>query len=119
MNTSSLSRSDAIYRQNHGEHYVDIRRNPSQSHSTGNERRRQSITLDSDSYKMSDLNSLDEVCPYATFQLPKHLDPTENCYSGNIYSGPYNSLQQGAFVYHNSRKFKNEQVYRYFKNFKF
>lgn len=40
----------------------------------------------------------EDICPYATFQLAKN-PYGESTYSGNVYSGPYHSVQ-GSFVYH-------------------
>lgn len=40
---------------------------------------------------------VEDICPYATFQLNKHTY-SESSYSGNVYSGPYHSVR-GGFVY--------------------
>ncbi|XP_030749790.1 Down syndrome cell adhesion molecule-like protein Dscam2 isoform X2 [Sitophilus oryzae] len=62
-----------------------------------------------DTYKPESSDYIEDICPYATFQLSK---PTysESSYSGNVYSGPYHSVR-GSFVYHDvkpppSDKFK-------------
>ncbi|XP_059483764.1 cell adhesion molecule Dscam2 [Neocloeon triangulifer] len=52
--------------------------------------------LETASYKTQD--SAEDICPYATFQLAKN-PYGESTYSGNVYSGPYHSVQ-GSFVYH-------------------
>ncbi|KAJ8960256.1 hypothetical protein NQ318_003981 [Aromia moschata] len=51
-----------------------------------------------DAYKAESADYIEDICPYATFQLSK---PTysESSYSGNVYSGPYHSVR-GSFVYH-------------------
>ena len=61
-----------------------------------------------DSYKTKSSSYMEDVCPYATFQLSK---PTysESSYSGNIYSGPYHSVR-GSFVYQPIDKFKLRRV---------
>lgn len=41
---------------------------------------------------------IEDICPYATFQLNKQTY-SESSYSGNVYSGPYHSVR-GSFVYH-------------------
>lgn len=54
--------------------------------------------LETDTYKAESADYIEDICPYATFQLSK---PTysESSYSGNVYSGPYHSVR-GSFVYH-------------------
>ncbi|KAL1449156.1 hypothetical protein WDU94_000379, partial [Cyamophila willieti] len=47
---------------------------------------------------------IEDICPYATFQLAKPPGSIsspyeESTYSGNVYSGPYHSVR-GTFVYH-------------------
>lgn len=61
-------------------------------------RPQQPIAVDTDTYKTESADYIEDICPYATFQLSK---PTysESSYSGNIYSGPYHSVR-GSFVYH-------------------
>lgn len=51
-----------------------------------------------DTYKADSSDYIEDICPYATFQLSK---PTysESSYSGNVYSGPYHSVR-GSFLYH-------------------
>lgn len=44
------------------------------------------------------LEYIEDICPYATFQLNKQTY-SESSYSGNVYSGPYHSVR-GSFVYH-------------------
>ncbi|CAH1392866.1 unnamed protein product [Nezara viridula] len=56
------------------------------------------MSLDSSSYKPDSSDYMEDVCPYATFQLSKP-PYTESTFSGNIYSGPYHSVR-GSFVYH-------------------
>lgn len=54
--------------------------------------------METDTYKAESADYIEDICPYATFQLSK---PTysESSYSGNVYSGPYHSVR-GSFVYH-------------------
>lgn len=54
--------------------------------------------LEAETYKAESTEYIEDICPYATFQLSK---PTysESSYSGNVYSGPYHSVR-GSFVYH-------------------
>lgn len=54
--------------------------------------------LEPDVYKAESADYIEDICPYATFQLAK---PTysESSYSGNVYSGSYHSVR-GSFVYH-------------------
>ncbi|XP_041984481.1 Down syndrome cell adhesion molecule-like protein Dscam2 isoform X2 [Aricia agestis] len=53
-------------------------------------------------YKHASNEYIEDICPYATFQLTK---PTysESSYSGNVYSGPYHSVR-GSFVYHDLKQ---------------
>lgn len=44
---------------------------------------------------------IEDLCPYATFQLNKQTY-SESSYSGNVYSGPYHSVR-GSFVYHDNK----------------
>lgn len=52
----------------------------------------------SNSYKAEGNEYVEDICPYATFQLNKQTY-SESSYSGNVYSGPYHSVR-GSFVYH-------------------
>ncbi|XP_063908088.1 cell adhesion molecule Dscam1 isoform X3 [Zophobas morio] len=58
----------------------------------------QPLTIDSDTYKAESADYIEDICPYATFQLSKPAY-SESSYSGNVYSGPYHSVR-GSFVYH-------------------
>lgn len=49
---------------------------------------------------------MDEICPYATFELAKQPQG-ESTFSGNIYSGPYHSVR-GSFVYHQPKASTSE-----------
>lgn len=49
---------------------------------------------------------MDEICPYATFELAKQPQ-NESTFSGNIYSGPYHSVR-GSFVYHQPKASTSE-----------
>lgn len=49
---------------------------------------------------------MDEICPYATFELAKQPQG-ESTFSGNIYSGPYHSVR-GSFVYHQPKPSTSE-----------
>lgn len=62
------------------------------------ERVPQTMSMEQDAYKAESADYIEDICPYATFQLSK---PTysESSYSGNVYSGPYHSVR-GSFVYH-------------------
>ncbi|KAJ8980663.1 hypothetical protein NQ317_013275 [Molorchus minor] len=51
-----------------------------------------------DTYKAESADYIEDICPYATFQLSKPAY-SESSYSGNVYSGPYHSVR-GSFVYH-------------------
>lgn len=53
---------------------------------------------ESGSYKAEGNEYVEDICPYATFQLNKQTY-SESSYSGNVYSGPYHSVR-GSFVYH-------------------
>ncbi|XP_014256768.1 Down syndrome cell adhesion molecule-like protein Dscam2 [Cimex lectularius] len=55
-------------------------------------------SIDSTTYKTDSTDYIEDVCPYATFQLTKSPYP-ESTFSGNVYSGPYHSVR-GSFVYH-------------------
>lgn len=54
------------------------------------------------------LEYIEDLCPYATFQLNKQTY-SESSYSGNVYSGPYHSVR-GSFVYHDNNKSDNYRV---------
>ncbi|XP_066249434.1 cell adhesion molecule Dscam1 isoform X1 [Euwallacea similis] len=60
-----------------------------------------------DPYKPESSDYIEDICPYATFQLSK---PTysESSYSGNVYSGPYHSVR-GSFVYHDVKPPPNDK----------
>lgn len=58
----------------------------------------QPLAIDSDTYKAESSDYIEDICPYATFQLSKPAY-SESSYSGNVYSGPYHSVR-GSFVYH-------------------
>lgn len=85
--------------------YLAVRCNPSSDRTANN-------SADSNSYKAEGNEYIEEICPYATFQLNK---PTysESSYSGNVYSGPYHSVR-GSFVYHDV-KTDSYQVWEEFK----
>ncbi|XP_076048641.1 Down syndrome cell adhesion molecule 4 isoform X2 [Oratosquilla oratoria] len=61
-------------------------------------------TQDTSTYKADSSDYIEDICPYATFQLPavgkSHYG--ESTDSGIVYSGPYHSVQ-GAFVYHDPK----------------
>ncbi|XP_031340632.1 Down syndrome cell adhesion molecule-like protein Dscam2 isoform X2 [Photinus pyralis] len=61
-------------------------------------RPQQPIAIEPDTYKADSADYIEDICPYATFQLSKPAY-SESSYSGNIYSGPYHSVR-GSFVYH-------------------
>ncbi|KAF7273797.1 hypothetical protein GWI33_013511, partial [Rhynchophorus ferrugineus] len=50
-----------------------------------------------DTYKPESSDYIEDICPYATFQLSK---PTysESSYSGNVYSGPYHSNKEPEYT---------------------
>ncbi|XP_066154117.1 cell adhesion molecule Dscam1 isoform X2 [Euwallacea fornicatus] len=50
-----------------------------------------------DPYKPESSDYIEDICPYATFQLSK---PTysESSYSGNVYSGPYHSNKEPEYT---------------------
>lgn len=52
-------------------------------------------------FNFSNLEYIEDICPYATFQLNKQTY-SESSYSGNVYSGPYHSVR-GSFVYHDAK----------------
>lgn len=61
-------------------------------------RPQQPLAIEPDTYKADSADYIEDICPYATFQLSKPAY-SESSYSGNIYSGPYHSVR-GSFVYH-------------------
>ncbi|XP_044744906.1 Down syndrome cell adhesion molecule-like protein Dscam2 isoform X2 [Coccinella septempunctata] len=58
----------------------------------------QPIVDDTETYKAESADYIEDICPYATFQLSKPVY-SESSYSGNVYSGPYHPVR-GSFVYH-------------------
>lgn len=58
----------------------------------------QPIVDDTEVYKAESADYIEDICPYATFQLSKPVY-SESSYSGNVYSGPYHPVR-GSFVYH-------------------
>lgn len=95
-------------KQNRDQQYLAVRVN----------RQQHPLAMDSHSntYKTESADYIEDICPYATFQLNK---PTysESSYSGNVYSGPYHSVR-GSFVYHDVKpppqdKFKMTHVSKY------
>ncbi|XP_049816620.1 Down syndrome cell adhesion molecule-like protein Dscam2 [Schistocerca nitens] len=80
----------------------------------------QALSIDSGSYKTDSADYIEDICPYATFQLAKP-PYSESTYSGNVYSGPYHSVR-GSFVYHDpklsgaeSYKFRHQKEPEYTK----
>ncbi|XP_069681625.1 cell adhesion molecule Dscam1 isoform X3 [Periplaneta americana] len=80
----------------------------------------QALSIDSASYKTDSADYIEDICPYATFQLSKP-PYSESTYSGNVYSGPYHSVR-GSFVYHDpkpagaeSYKFRHQKEPEYTK----
>ncbi|XP_063226995.1 cell adhesion molecule Dscam2 [Bacillus rossius redtenbacheri] len=59
------------------------------------------LSADSSSFKTDSADYIEDICPYATFQLSKPAY-SESTYSGNVYSGPYHSVR-GSFVYHDPK----------------
>lgn len=92
--TSSMSESPSLAnlqnKQNRDQQYLAVRCNPNSN--------RNSNSADSGSYKAEGNEYIEDICPYATFQLNKQTY-SESSYSGNVYSGPYHSVR-GSFVYH-------------------
>nr|CAD7573670.1 unnamed protein product [Timema californicum] len=64
-------------------------------------RQQQALGADSSSFKTDSAYYIEDICPYATFQLSKP-PYSESTYSGNVYSGPYHSVR-GSFVYHDPK----------------
>ena len=100
--TSSMSDSPSLAnlqnKQNRDQQYHAVR---CQSN-------RNSNSNDSGSYKAEGNEYIEDICPYATFQLNKQTY-SESSYSGNVYSGPYHSVR-GSFVYHDVKP-EGYQVY--------
>ncbi|XP_037045508.1 Down syndrome cell adhesion molecule-like protein Dscam2 isoform X1 [Bradysia coprophila] len=69
-----------------------------QYHAVRCQSNRNSNSNDSGSFKAEGNEYIEDICPYATFQLNKQTY-SESSYSGNVYSGPYHSVR-GSFVYH-------------------
>ncbi|CAG2053657.1 unnamed protein product, partial [Timema podura] len=74
----------------------------------------QNLSGDSSSFNTDCADYIEDICPYATFQLSKP-PYSESTYSGNVYSGPYHSVR-GSFVYHDPKpsgaetyKFRHQQ----------
>ncbi|XP_055380718.1 cell adhesion molecule Dscam2 isoform X2 [Condylostylus longicornis] len=92
--SSSMSESPSLVnlqnKQNRDQQYLSTRCNSSN--------RPSSNTNDSGSFKTEGNEYIEDICPYATFQLNKQTY-SESSYSGNVYSGPYHSVR-GSFVYH-------------------
>ncbi|XP_055315262.1 cell adhesion molecule Dscam2 isoform X3 [Sitodiplosis mosellana] len=72
-----------------------------QYHAVRCQSNRNSNSNDSGSYKAEGNEYIEDICPYATFQLNKQTY-SESSYSGNVYSGPYHSVR-GSFVYHDAK----------------
>lgn len=77
----------------HREQYLAVRCNPATDGLGGG-----SGSNSGNSYKAQGNEYVEDICPYATFQLNKQTY-SESSYSGNVYSGPYHSVR-GSFVYH-------------------
>lgn len=77
-------------KQNRDQQYLAVRVN----------RQQHPLSMDthSNTYKTESADYIEDICPYATFQLNKPAY-SESSYSGNVYSGPYHSVR-GSFVYH-------------------
>ncbi|CRK92906.1 CLUMA_CG006322, isoform A, partial [Clunio marinus] len=58
-------------------------------------------SIEANKYKIDGNEYIEDLCPYATFQLNKQTY-SESSYSGNVYSGPYHSVR-GSFVYHGNK----------------
>ncbi|XP_049817554.1 Down syndrome cell adhesion molecule-like protein Dscam2 [Aethina tumida] len=67
----------------------------------------QPLAVDTDTYKTESADYIEDICPYATFQLSKPAY-SESSYSGNVYSGPYHSVR-GSFVYHDVKHPPNDK----------
>ncbi|VVC29919.1 Fibronectin type III,Immunoglobulin subtype,Immunoglobulin-like domain,Immunoglobulin-like [Cinara cedri] len=66
----------------------------------------QTLSCDSVTFKTDSTEYMDDICPYATFELAKQPQG-ESTFSGNIYSGPYHSVR-GSFVYHQPKASTSE-----------
>ncbi|XP_031619714.1 Down syndrome cell adhesion molecule-like protein Dscam2 isoform X2 [Contarinia nasturtii] len=73
-----------------------------QYHAVRCQSNRNSNSNDSGSYKAEGNEYIEDICPYATFQLNNKQTYSESSYSGNVYSGPYHSVR-GSFVYHDAK----------------
>ncbi|KAI4469263.1 titin [Holotrichia oblita] len=71
------------------------------------QRGQQQLPTDTDTYKSDSADYIEDICPYATFQLSKPAY-SESSYSGNVYSGPYHSVR-GSFVYHDVKPPPNDK----------
>ncbi|XP_068893053.1 cell adhesion molecule Dscam1 isoform X5 [Tenebrio molitor] len=60
-------------------------------------RGQQPLAIDSDTYKAESADYIEDICPYATFQLSKPAY-SESSYSGNVYSGPYHSNKEPEYT---------------------
>ncbi|XP_065077714.1 cell adhesion molecule Dscam1 isoform X2 [Ochlerotatus camptorhynchus] len=91
--STSMSESPSIAniqnKQNRDQQYLAVR---------AQQNSRNSNSVDSGSFKAEGNEYIEDICPYATFQLNKQTY-SESSYSGNVYSGPYHSVR-GSFVYH-------------------
>lgn len=76
----------------HRDQYLAVRCNPANDRVGGS-------AGESGSYKTEGNEYVEDICPYATFQLNKQTY-SESSYSGNVYSGPYHHSGRGSFVYH-------------------
>lgn len=92
--SSSISESPSLAnlqnKANRDQQYLAVRCNQGSN--------RNSNSADSGSFKAEGNEYIEDICPYATFQLNKQTY-SESSYSGNVYSGPYHSVR-GSFVYH-------------------
>lgn len=71
--------------------------------------RERNLKTETDRIKSNSDDYIDDICPYATFQISK-TPYTESTYSGNVYSGPYSSVKS-SFVYHDSKQ-SNADTYK-------
>ncbi|XKL59015.1 hypothetical protein PGB90_000031 [Kerria lacca] len=82
-----------------------------------NSRSQQTLSADPASCKTDSTEYIDEICPYATFQLSKP-SYSESTFSGNVYSGPYHSVG-GSFVYHNVKSSTSSIKQKYIKDYEY
>lgn len=73
------------------------------------------ISVDGDFFSCLFVEYIEDICPYATFQLNKQTY-SESSYSGNVYSGPYHSVR-GSFVYHDAKPDGSHVSYFILTNF--